>query len=128
MPEPATLTIDRLTHDYGRGVRVLDDVTLAVPPGVFGLLGPNGAGKSTLMRDVATLQLPTSGTIRFGGIDVLREPARLRRTLGYLPQDFDAYPRVSAAVLLDHLALLKGVVNRGERRAIVGRLLNLVNL
>ncbi len=110
------LRIDGLTHVYPNGTRALDDVSLDVPRGMFGLLGPNGAGKSTLMRCIATLQIPTAGTIRFGDIDVLAQPDALRRTLGYLPQDFGVYPRVSAVDMLDHLAVLKGIADRGERK------------
>jgi ABC-type multidrug transport system ATPase subunit len=95
---------------------------------MFGLLGPNGAGKSTLMRAIATLQAPTSGTIRFGDIDVVAEPEKLRRTLGYLPQDFGVYPRVSAVDLLDHMAVLKGIADKGERKETVETLLAQVNL
>jgi ABC-2 type transport system ATP-binding protein len=95
---------------------------------MFGLLGPNGAGKSTLMRCVATLQIPTAGSITFGDIDVLAHPARLREVLGYLPQDFGVYPRVSAYDMLDHLAVLKGVTGRGARRETVEALLQQVNL
>src|ERR1700709_2032338 len=90
------LQIDALPHVYPNGVHALNGVTLAIPNGMFGLLGPNGAGKSTLMRCIATLQTPTSGTIRFGDIDVIAEPQKLRRVLGYLPQDFGVYPRVTA--------------------------------
>jgi ABC-type multidrug transport system ATPase subunit len=122
------LKIENLTHVYPNGVRALDNVSLEVPRGMFGLLGPNGAGKSTLMRTIATLQLPTSGAIRFDDIDVLAQPDALRRTLGYLPQDFGVYPRVSAFDMLDHLAVLKGYGNRGERRDVVSALLNQVNL
>jgi ABC-type multidrug transport system ATPase subunit len=122
------LQIDDLTHVYANGVRALDGVTLAVPRGMFGLLGPNGAGKSTLMRCVATLQTPTSGQIRFDNIDVIREPERLRRTLGYLPQDFGVYPRVSAYDMLDHMAVLKGIADPKARKAEVERLLEQVNL
>jgi ABC-2 type transport system ATP-binding protein len=95
---------------------------------MFGLLGPNGAGKSSLMRCIATLQVPTSGAIQFGEIDVLADPGALRRTLGYLPQDFGVYPRVSAYGMLDHIAVLKGYASRGERRAVVEALLHKVNL
>ncbi len=95
---------------------------------MFGLLGPNGAGKSTLMRTIATLQTPSSGTLRFGEIDVIAQPEALRETLGYLPQDFGVYPRVSAYAMLDHLAVLKGVAGRGERKATVETLLDQVNL
>ncbi|HEY5046553.1 MAG TPA: ABC transporter ATP-binding protein [Rhizomicrobium sp.] len=122
------LTIEHLTHVYPGGVKALDDVSLEIGPGMFGLLGPNGAGKSTLMRNVATLQTPTSGTIRFGDIDVIKEPEKLRRLLGYLPQDFGVYPRVSAYDMLDHMAVLKGVTGRGERRDTVEALLSQTNL
>ncbi len=122
------LQIERLTHVYGNGTRALDDVTLTIPPGMFGLLGPNGAGKSTLMRTIATLQTPTSGSITFDGIDVIRQPELLRRTLGYLPQDFGVYPRVSAYDMLDHMAVLKGIAGRADRRETVEALLNQVNL
>jgi len=122
------LTIENLTHVYGNGTRALDDVSLTIPKGMFGLLGPNGAGKSTLMRSIATLQTPTSGSIRFGDIDVIRDPEQLRRVLGYLPQDFGVYPRVSAYDMLDHMAVLKGISGRKERKATVEALLNQVNL
>ena len=122
------LHIDRLTHTYDNGTRALDDVSLVIPRGMFGLLGPNGAGKSTLMRCIATLQTPSSGSLRFGDVDVLAQPERLREHLGYLPQDFGVYPRVSALDLLDHLAVLKGFAARGERRETVERLLQQVNL
>ena len=122
------LTIENLTHVYGNGTRALDDVSLTIPKGMFGLLGPNGAGKSTLMRSIATLQTPNSGSIRFGDIDVIREPEKLRRVLGYLPQDFGVYPRVSAYDMLDHMAVLKGIANGRERKATVEALLQQVNL
>ena len=122
------LSIQSVSKTYPNGVRALSDVTLDIPAGMFGLLGPNGAGKSTLMRTLATLQQPDQGSVRFGDIDVLGEPDRLRRTLGYLPQDFGVYPRVTAQGLLDHLAILKGIVNRRERKALVDRLLIQVNL
>lgn len=122
------LSIKGLTHVYPNGTRALDGVDLELPKGMFGLLGPNGAGKSTLMRTLATLQTPTSGAIRFGDIDVIAEPEMLRRTLGYLPQDFGVYPRVSALDLLDHLAVLKGIASRGERKDTVETLLHQVNL
>src|SRR5688572_10678458 len=95
---------------------------------MYGLLGPNGAGKSTLMRTIATLQAPTGGRIHFDGIDVIADPAALRRTLGYLPQDFGVYPRVSAYDMLDHLAVLKGIATTAERRRTVDSLLHQVNL
>jgi ABC-2 type transport system ATP-binding protein len=122
------LSIRDLTHVYANGTRALDDVSLDVPNGMFGLLGPNGAGKSTLMRSIATLQTPTSGSIRFGDIDVIAQPELLRRTLGYLPQDFGVYPRVSAYDMLDHMAVLKGVAETKARRETVESLLNQTNL
>ena len=122
------LELQNVTHVYSNGTRALDDVTLSIPKGMFGLLGPNGAGKSTLMRTVATLQTPTEGSIKFGDIDVLREPEKLRETLGYLPQDFGVYPRVSAYDMLDHMAVLKGVASARERKATVETLLNQTNL
>jgi len=122
------LEIANLSHTYANGTVALDNVSLSIPRGMFGLLGPNGAGKSTLMRTVATLQEPTAGSIQFGEIDVLAEPQRLRRTLGYLPQDFGVYPRVSAYAMLDQLALLKGITGAGERKSVVDTLLNQTNL
>jgi ABC-type multidrug transport system ATPase subunit len=122
------LSIKGLTHVYPNGTRALDGVDLEVGAGMFGLLGPNGAGKSTLMRTIATLQTPTSGAITFGEIDVIAQPEALRRTLGYLPQDFGVYPRVSAVDLLDHMAVLKGIAGRGERKDTVETLLQQVNL
>jgi ABC-type multidrug transport system ATPase subunit len=122
------LIIENLTHVYGNGVRALDEVSLTIPHGMYGLLGPNGAGKSTLMRTIATLQAPTSGHIRFDDIDVLKTPELLRRTLGYLPQDFGVYPRVSAYDMLDHMAVLKGIAGPKERKETVESLLNQVNL
>jgi len=122
------LVIKGLTHVYANGTRAVDNVDLEVGKGMFGLLGPNGAGKSTLMRSIATLQTPTAGSIRFGDIDVIAEPEKLRRTLGYLPQDFGVYPRVSAYDLLDHMAVLKGVASGPERKETVEALLNQVNL
>ncbi|MEW5688330.1 MAG: ABC transporter ATP-binding protein [Pseudomonadota bacterium] len=122
------LSIKGLTHIYPNGTRALDGVDLEIGKGMFGLLGPNGAGKSTLMRTVATLQTPTSGQIIFGDIDVVARPEALRRTLGYLPQDFGVYPRVSAVDLLDHMAVLKGIAGRGERKDTVETLLQQVNL
>ncbi|HEY0160394.1 MAG TPA: ABC transporter ATP-binding protein [Thermoanaerobaculia bacterium] len=122
------LELHGVSHVYPNGTRALDDVTLSIPRGMYGLLGPNGAGKSTLMRAVATLQTPTDGTIRFGEIDVVKEPEKLRRTLGYLPQDFGVYPRVSAWEMLDHMAVLKGVASPADRRTTVETLLHQVNL
>ena len=122
------LSLQDVSHVYPDGTRALDGVTLAIPRGVYGLLGPNGAGKSTLMRAVATLQAPTAGAIRFGDVDAVAEPERLRRALGYLPQDFGVYPRVSAWDMLDHMAVLKGVAAPADRRATVEALLQRVNL
>ncbi len=122
------LELRSVTHTYANGVRALDDVNLVIPTGMFGLLGPNGAGKSTLMRTIATLQTPSSGSVQFGDIDVIAQPERLRETLGYLPQDFGVYPRVSAYAMLDHLASLKGIGRRAERKQTVETLLDQVNL
>ena len=122
------LIIESLTHVYPGGVKALDEVDLVIRQGMFGLLGPNGAGKSTLMRIVATLLAPTSGHVRFGDIDVLKAPDALRRVLGYLPQDFGVYPRVSALDMLDHLATLKGIGPAKARKETVEALLNQVNL
>ena len=122
------LEIANLSHTYANGTVALDDVSLSVPRGMFGLLGPNGAGKSTLMRTIATLQEPTAGSVRFGEIDVLAAPEKLRRTLGYLPQDFGVYPRVSAAGMLDQMAVLKGITAKADRREVVETLLNQTNL
>lgn len=122
------LSITNLSHIYANGVQALNDVTLSVPRGMFGLLGPNGAGKSTLMRTLATLQQPTGGQIRFDDIDVLTDPMALRRVLGYLPQEFGVYPRISAEDMLDHLAVLKGLTKPKVRREVVTGLLQQTNL
>lgn len=122
------LELKNVSHVYSNGVRALDDVTLTIPKGMFGLLGPNGAGKSTLMRTVSTLQTPTAGSITFDGLDILAEPEALRKRLGYLPQDFGVYPRVSAYDMLDHMAVLKGIGAKGARKDTVETLLNQVNL
>ena len=122
------LSLHQLGHTYANGTRALSGVDLEIPKGMFGLLGPNGAGKSTLMRSIATLQTPTEGSIRFGDIDVLREPGRLRALLGYLPQDFGFYPKVSALDMLDHFAVLKGISDKKERKEIVDALLQQTNL
>jgi len=122
------LELTGVSHVYANGTRALDAVSLSIPTGMFGLLGPNGAGKSTLMRTVATLQTPTEGRIRFGDIDVIAQPERLRETLGYLPQDFGVYPRVSAYDMLDHMAVLKGIASAADRRATVETLLAQTNL
>jgi ABC-2 type transport system ATP-binding protein len=125
--ETLMLTIRNLAKSYG-SVAALRGVSLEIPAGMFGLLGPNGAGKSSLMRTIATLQDPDAGSITFDGIDVLANKMAIRRTLGYLPQDFGVYPKVSALGLLDHLAVLKGYLNRGERAGVVEALLRQVNL
>jgi ABC-type multidrug transport system ATPase subunit len=122
------LTIRDLSKTYPNGVEALKDVTLDIATGMFGLLGPNGAGKSTLMRTIATLQEPDSGTIAFNGLDVLKQKEEVRQILGYLPQEFGVYPKVSAERMLDHLAVLKGLVNRRERKEIVQALLHRTNL
>ena len=122
------LELSQLSHRYANGTQALDGVDLHIPKGMFGLLGPNGAGKSTLMRCIASLQTPSEGSIRFGDIDVVREPEKLRQVLGYLPQDFGVYPRISAYDLLDHLAVLKGITGRGARKDTVESLLAKVNL
>ncbi len=122
------LRISNLSKTYANGVKALDNVSLTIPQGMYGLLGQNGAGKSTLMRTLATLQEADSGEAKLGDIDVLRDKDAVRRRLGYLPQDFGVYPRISAQDMLDHLALLKGVLNGGERKALVDSLLVKVNL
>ena len=122
------LSIRNLSKTYANGVHALRGVSLEIPNGLFGLLGPNGAGKSTLMRTIATLQEPDSGSIRLGEIDVLADKTAARRRLGYLPQEFGVYPKVSAEAMLDHFAVLKGVVDRRERKPLVEALLRQVNL
>jgi ABC-type multidrug transport system ATPase subunit len=122
------LRIEHLSKTYGNGTRALNDVSLTIPRGMFGLLGPNGAGKSTLMRILATLQEADSGSATLGDIDVLRDKDSVRRTLGYLPQEFGLYPKVTAEDLLDHFAVLKGITDGVERRRIVGALLEQTNL
>jgi ABC-2 type transport system ATP-binding protein len=122
------LRIENLSKTYANGTRALDDVSLTIPPGMFGLLGPNGAGKSTLMRIVATLQEPDSGSVHLDTLDVLREKEAVRRTLGYLPQEFGVYPKVTAEELLDHFAVLKGITDRRDRSRLVSALLEQTNL
>jgi ABC-2 type transport system ATP-binding protein len=122
------LQIRNLSKTYANSVHALKDVTLTIPRGMFGLLGPNGAGKSTLMRTIATLQDPDEGSIRLGDIDALRQKERVRETLGYLPQEFGVYPKVSAERLLEHFAVLKGITERRARKEIVGALLRQTNL
>lgn len=122
------LHLKGITHIYPNGTKALDNCSLEIPKGMFGLLGPNGAGKSTLMRCIATLQTPSSGQILFDDLDVLAQPDQLRAVLGYLPQDFGVYPRVSAWDLLNHLAVLKGVADSRERKQVLETLLHQVNL
>jgi len=122
------LQIRGVSKTYANGVRALKDVTLTIPAGMYGLLGPNGAGKSTLMRMIATLQEPDTGTITLGGIDVVRQKDEVRKTLGYLPQEFGVYPKVSAESLLDHFAVLKGISERRARKEVVEALLRQTNL
>jgi len=122
------LVIRDLSKTYPSGTRALHDVSLTIPRGMFGLLGPNGAGKSTLMRILATLQEPDAGSIALGDLDVIRQKERVRETLGYLPQEFGVHPRATAEELLTHFAVLKGIVDRRERRETVERLLRQVNL
>ena len=122
------LEIQNLSKRYPNGVQALSDVSLRIPAGMYGLLGPNGAGKSTLMRTIATLQQPDSGTIQLDELDVLQRPAELRKKLGYLPQDFGVYPRISALNMLDHMAVLKGFASKKERRELVDKLLHQTNL
>jgi ABC-2 type transport system ATP-binding protein len=123
-----SLIIQHLSKTYSNGVRALNDVSLEIPMGMFGLLGPNGAGKSSLMRTIATLQDPDEGSIMLGELDVLREKDEVRKILGYLPQEFGVYPKISAEVLLDHLAVLKGISNKKERKELVEVLLHKTNL
>ncbi len=122
------LSIRNLTHTYPNGVAALKNVDLEIGKGMFGLLGPNGAGKSSLIRIIATLQQPTQGSVRFGEVDVLKQPDGLRRVLGYLPQDFGVYPRGSAYEIMNHLAALKGLSNARERKRVVEHLLAETNL
>ena len=122
------LRIETLSKTYPNGVKALDNVSLTIPHGMYGLLGPNGAGKTTLMRTVATLQEPDGGSIHLGEVDVLRQKDEVRRQLGYLPQDFGVYPRISAQDMLSHLALLKGIAHTRERKELVEAMLRRCNL
>jgi ABC-type multidrug transport system ATPase subunit len=122
------LLIQNLSKSYTNGVKALDKVSLNIDNGMFGLLGPNGAGKSSLMRTLATLQLPDSGSLFFDGNDILKDPEKMRTQLGYLPQDFGVYPKISALDLLNHLAILKGLINTSERKEQVLALLQQTNL
>jgi ABC-2 type transport system ATP-binding protein len=122
------LTITKLSKTYPNGVKALKDLSLKIGNNMFGLLGPNGAGKSTLMRTIATLQDPDSGSIDLDGLDVLRKKNEVRKVLGYLPQEFGVYPKMSATDMLDHLAVMKGVTSSKERREMVDALLQQTNL
>ena len=122
------LVIRNLSKSYPNGVQALDDVSLAIPQGMFGLLGPNGAGKSTLMRIIATLQDADRGEALLGDLNLLFQKDAVRRLLGYLPQDFGVYPKVSAREMLDHIALLKGITDSAQRKQVVDALLEKVNL
>jgi len=122
------LKIENLSKTYSNGVKALDDINLEITNGMFGLLGPNGAGKSTLMRTLATLQEADSGSAWLDDINILKEPTAVRKVLGYLPQEFGVYPRITAQQLLDHIAVLKGISSSKERKELVNYLLQKVNL
>lgn len=124
----AKLSIQNLSKTYPNGVKALDNVSLEISNGMFGLLGPNGAGKSSLMRTLATLQEADRGSAFLNDLDILNKPSELRKVLGYLPQEFGVYPRITAGQLLDHVAILKGVSNKKERKELVDYLLQKVNL
>jgi ABC-2 type transport system ATP-binding protein len=124
----ATLKISNLSKTYANGVKALDNINIELSNGMFGLLGPNGAGKSSLMRTLATLQEADAGTAFLDDIDILKNPTELRKVLGYLPQEFGVYPQITAYQLLDHIAILKGISNGKERKALVEHLLQKVNL
>ncbi len=122
------LIIDNLSKTYSNGVKALQNISLEIPKGMFGLLGPNGAGKSTLMRTLATLQEADKGTVYLGDIDILKQKNELRKVLGYLPQQFGLYPKITAEVLLNHFAVLKGITNKSVRKETVEALLHKTNL
>lgn len=123
-----TLTIKNLSKRYDNGVQAIDNISLEITNGMFGLLGPNGAGKSSLMRTIAGLQQPDSGSIEFNGVNILENPNYIRQHLGYLPQEFGVYPKISAYRLLEHLAILKGIVNKNDRHEQILSLLQQTNL
>lgn len=123
-----TLTISNLSKTYPNGVKALTDISLSISNGMFGLLGANGAGKSSLMRTIASLQAPSDGSILFNGTDIIAQPEEIRKHLGYLPQEFGVYPKLSAEKLLDHMAVLKGIISTAERKEQVTALLQQVNL
>ena len=122
------LVIKDLTKTYKNGVKAIDNLSIEIGTGMFGLLGPNGAGKSSLMRTIATLQSPDFGSIMFGEINVLEDQMSLRKVLGYLPQSFGVYPKMSAEDLLDYFATLKGISDKNERKTIVKEVLEITNL
>jgi len=122
------LTINNISKTYSNGVKALQNISLEIPKGMFGLLGPNGAGKSTLMRTIATLQEADKGTITLGNLDIFTQKNEVRQVLGYLPQQFGLYPKISPEVLLNHFAVLKGITNKGERKDVVHALLHKTNL
>ena len=122
------LIIENLSKTYPNGVKALDNISLTITNGMFGLLGPNGAGKSTLMRTIASLQEPSNGTIFFNEKDIIRQPQEIRKQLGYLPQEFGVYPKISTQNLLNHIAVLKGIVDKSERKNQVDTLLQQTNL
>ena len=122
------LSISNLTKTYPNGVQALKGIDLVIKQGMFGLLGPNGAGKSSLMRTISTLQEADNGSIFLDDLDVLKEKEAVRKILGYLPQEFGVYPKISPEMMLDHIARLKGIGNAKERNQVVGALLNKVNL
>ena len=122
------LSLKNVSKTYSNGVKALDDVSIDIKAGMFGLLGPNGAGKSSLMRTIATLQEPDTGSIDFNGLDILNNKIEFRKTLGYLPQEFGVYPKMSANDLLHYFASLKGITNKAERNAIVDKALEVTNL
>ncbi|MFC4635314.1 ABC transporter ATP-binding protein [Dokdonia ponticola] len=123
-----TLVIENVSKTYSNGVKALDSINLNISNGMFGLLGANGAGKSSLMRTIAALQKPSAGSIEFNEVDIIETPQSVRQNLGYLPQEFDVYPKISAQKLLDHFAVLKGILNKKERNAQVRALLQQTNL
>ncbi len=122
------LTIHNLSKTYSNGVHALKDISLEIPQGMFGLLGPNGAGKSSLMRTLATLQEPDKGTATLDDINILEDKEALRRVLGYLPQEFGVYPKMTPLAMLDHFTILKGITDKGERKDMVESLLHQTNL
>jgi len=124
----ARLKIENLSKCYKNGVKALENLSLTISNGMFGLLGPNGAGKSSLMRTLATLQLPDCGTITFDDIDIIKNPQEMRKKLGYLPQDFGVYPKISSVELLNHIAVLKGLEDKNQRKEQVQALLQQTNL